>query len=224
MSTELPVNAGLEGFDQEDLIVGRRTMVQNTSKTGDPGTFYDETNKQTVRNRDKMRVVILAIRKERTLFYPMGGEKKGRQCWSDDAKTPSPDVPNPVASSCAACPNNKKDLQYNLLCLDMDDMEEYGAPTPFMIRAKGTSLFPVRTFVSSLTSRRKRPLDYIVTMVAKKDSNQKGRFIVMSLENLDPVSEDLRPVIEEAYKTYVNATTDGDELESNEPAAEDIPF
>ena len=45
------------------------------------------------------------------MYYDKGykeGEKVSPACWSSDSKTPDPEVKNPVASSCADCPNSVK--------------------------------------------------------------------------------------------------------------------
>lgn len=66
---------------------------------------------EVARNEDRaMNVVIVAAAPAVARTYFEGTYEEGKEstpsCWSPDGKLPSPDVPSPQCSNCAACPQN----------------------------------------------------------------------------------------------------------------------
>jgi hypothetical protein len=212
---------GLEDFNStDDFVIPRRSLVQNTSRVDDidealPGTFIDETTRTVVGKT--MHAALLKVKKNRALFYGMDSGKKGLQCWSPDANIPSPTSPEKQAETCAACPHSKKDLQYDMLCYDIDESETLGAPVVFWLRAKGTSLFPAKTLISMLLQRRKRAFDFTFKITGAKASGKKGSYFVLGFSDVTMVSDDILPQLESAYEVYAQ------DVEQPLPAMADEP-
>ena len=59
-----------------------------------------------------MNVIIVKMAHDPSRTYYSGAYKEGEKtspvCWSNDSRTPDPEVKNPPASSCSSCPNSVK--------------------------------------------------------------------------------------------------------------------
>lgn len=219
---------GLEDFGTSDFVIPRRSLVQNTSRVDDiedahPGVFIDETTRTVVGKT--MHAALLKVKKNRALFYPIESGKKGLKCWSADAVVPHPTAVEKQADTCESCQFSKKDMQYDMLFYDIDESERLGAPVVFWLRAKGTSLFPARTFISTLLQRKKRAFDLTVKISAAKSTGKNGSYFVMNFADLSMASDELLPQLEAAYEVYAQDADPTVEIQAEtEPDTATVPF
>lgn len=101
---------GLEDMDLPIDVGGLPTLrlVQpRTANATRPGTFQSTS---TLESYDQLEnVVFLRMRPQRKYFAedPVFDGESGLTCWSDDGRTPSPDVKVKLASQCALCPKSQ---------------------------------------------------------------------------------------------------------------------
>lgn len=220
---------GLEGLGSEDFVIPRRSLVQNTSRVDDidgamPGMFVDETTRTLVGKQ--MHIAVLRVRKSRALFHPKDTGLKGIKCWSRDAITPDSSVATPVSATCKACPEQWRDLQYDLLCYDVDESETINAPVVFWLRAKGTSMKPTRTYLSTLLTRKSRAFDYTVTLTGPRAVSKHGSYFVLNFAGVTVANDLLKAKLEQAYQLYAVQSADEAELiaEEVDVDADPVPF
>jgi hypothetical protein len=220
--------AGLEDFDQDDMVVPRRVLVQPTTKTKElgiskamPGSFLDKASK-TLYN-EPLEIVILAIKKDRALSHDFGSGEQGYRCWSKDGKSPDADVENPLTPTglCKDCDYKDKDLQYNLLCMDVKETKDAGVPQVFWFTARKSSSFPVKQLTTAWINRRKAPKEYVVTMEGVQSNSKKGNFYVVNFRDVTVLPDSLVDDVEAAYSLYASrdagAVSDEDTAESVTP-------
>jgi hypothetical protein len=117
MSNELAVvlqQASLvtKGLDDDTKAVAGGMQNYRISLAG--GTFRMIVNgKEQASIEDRsMNVIFVKMSHNPSRTYYEGAYKEGQKsspvCWSSDSKTPDPEVKNPVASTCAGCPNSIK--------------------------------------------------------------------------------------------------------------------
>ena len=120
MSNELATifqNSGVAlpmGLDEDTLAVaGNTTQNKRISIEGRVFRKIVGGKEQSVNTDNSMNVIIVKMAHEASRTY-YGGKvyKKGVKispvCWSNNSKTPDPEVDNPCASTCAECPNSVK--------------------------------------------------------------------------------------------------------------------
>jgi hypothetical protein len=225
---------GLEDFGRDDIVITRRAMVQPTSRDkkdehGEdivPGMFYDESTKQVIGK--SMSVVVLKIQKSRALFWPMDDkEHRGLRCWSSDSKFPAGRVEDPVSAECANCEFKSKDIQYDMLCMSVDESRELSSPVVFWLRSKGSSNFPTCTFISAMVQRKKALRDFSVVISTTKPPSKKGSFFVYQFSNIRPVEDDqeLADLVSEAFQLYIDTPVEAEDTVDVETTdADGIPF
>jgi hypothetical protein len=220
MNTQHQAIEGLEEFDQTDIIVPRRTLVQPMTKLqplgikAAPGAFIDKTSKKVY--GEPFEIVVLTLKKNRALSHPYGAAEKGYRCWSSDGKTPDGDVENPVSSSCAGCPEANKDLQYNLLCMDVKETLENGVPSVFWFTARKSSRFRAQDLINNFVSTRTSPRARIVTMEGIQPANMRqGNYYVANFRDVTMMTDQVQPYVEAAVALYATAV-------ENAPADDEI--
>ena len=120
MSNELATifqNSGVAlplGLDEDTLAVaGNTTQSKRISIEGRVFRKIVGGKEQSVNTDNSMNVIIVKMAHEASRTY-YGGKvyKKGVKispvCWSNNSKTPDPEVDQPCASTCAECPNSVK--------------------------------------------------------------------------------------------------------------------
>lgn len=221
---------GLEGLGADDFVVPRRSLVQNTSRVDDidgaaPGMFVDETTRTLVGK--SMRVAVLKVRKNRALFWDRESGQKGLRCWSRDAITPDGNVANPVAAVCKDCTEQWRDLAYDFLCYDVEESAKVGVPVVFWLKAKGASLKPARTYLSTLLSRKSKAYDFTATITGPRAVSKQGSYFVLNFSDVQVTDEALQPLLDEAYNVYAGGNDPAGYALPDEEApheSPDIPF
>lgn len=120
MSNELATifqNSGVAlplGLDEDTLAVaGNTNQSKRISIEGRVFRKIVGGKEQSVNTDNSMSVIIVKMAHEASRTY-YGGKvyKKGVKispvCWSNDSKTPDPEVDSPCAATCAECPNSVK--------------------------------------------------------------------------------------------------------------------
>lgn len=120
MSNELATifqNSGVAiplGLDEDTLAVaGNTTQNKRISIEGRVFRKIVGGKEQSVNTDNSMNVIIVKMAHEASRTYYGGkvykkGVKVSPVCWSNDSKTPDPEVDTPCASTCAECPNSVK--------------------------------------------------------------------------------------------------------------------
>jgi len=121
MSNELAVlmqnNPSLieTGLDEDTLAVAGGSAKGGNKRISIKGGVFRliANGKEIASIEDRhMNVIIVKMAHDPSRMYYKDTFKEGAKvspvCWSQDAKTPHPDVKNPVASSCNSCPHSVK--------------------------------------------------------------------------------------------------------------------
>ena len=120
MSNELATifqNSGVSfplGLDEDTLAVaGNTTQNKRISIEGRVFRKIVGGKEQSVNTDNSMNVIIVKMAHEASRTYYGGkvykkGVKVSPVCWSNNSKTPDPEVDSPCASTCAECPNSVK--------------------------------------------------------------------------------------------------------------------
>jgi len=102
------------GLDEDTLAVaGNTNQNKRISIEGRVFRKIVGGKEQSVNTDNSMNVIIVKMAHEASRTYYGGkvyrkGIKASPVCWSNDSKTPDPEVQTPCASSCAECPNSVK--------------------------------------------------------------------------------------------------------------------
>jgi hypothetical protein len=120
MSNELQTifqNAGgliESGLDEDTLAVAGNATKGNKRISIEGRVFRKIVGgkEQSVNTDNSMNVIIVKMAHEASRTYYNSTYKKGIKlapaCWSNDSKTPDPEVKSPCAATCAECPNSVK--------------------------------------------------------------------------------------------------------------------
>lgn len=102
------------GLDEDTLAVAGAAARGNKRISIEGRVFRKIVGgkEQSVNTNNEMSIIFVKMAHDASRTYYSSTYKKGVKvspvCWSSDSKTPDADVPNPVASSCAECPNSVK--------------------------------------------------------------------------------------------------------------------
>jgi hypothetical protein len=219
---------GYEGLNPGDFIVPRFKIVQPVSREGTPGCFRSNVTGEEL---TEISCVVLTVRKGMVLFGE-GAEGKAI-CRSRDALAPDPALEYPTSDFCNIVQNRRLTpvcekakfvngtppeckLTYNVLGLRLEESLE----EPFLITLHGTSLRPVRMFLSACRQRRRHLFDIRCALRLNEVINTKGRFYVASFEDLEEVDPaGVYALLFEELRSYDPATT----FEAEESDATDFP-
>lgn len=181
---------GYDGLDQDDFIIPRVRIVQPTSRTGDPGTFFDETRQSS---HKELSVVVLSVKKTRVAWNP-GEGLTGYYCRSSDSIVPHPTIEHPPCTKCAPCPkarwNGKIKPEctesWNLLCL-------INGKDPAVINLHGSSIKNTKRFVTNAKLQGKSLFAFTSTIRLEKmvgDNAKKGVYFVIQFSDTKLVSKE----------------------------------
>lgn len=102
------------GLDEDTLAVAGGAVKGNKRISIEGRVFRKIVGgkEQSVNTDNSMNVIFVKMAHDASRTYYASTYKKGVKispaCWSNDSKTPDPEVMNPPASSCAECPNSVK--------------------------------------------------------------------------------------------------------------------
>ena len=117
LATLLASNPSLvqTGLDEDTLAVaGGNSGGQSKRLSIKGGVFRKYSGGKeigAIEDRFMNIIIVKMAHKASRMFYDKGykeGEKVSPVCWSSDSEHPEAEVKNPVASSCASCPNSAK--------------------------------------------------------------------------------------------------------------------
>lgn len=119
MANELATILGTSGVVElgldDDTLAVAGGAVRGNKRISIEGRVFRKIvggKEQSVNTNNDMNVIFVKMAHDASRTYYAGAYKKGVKtapvCWSGDSKTPDPEVPNPVAASCAECPNSVK--------------------------------------------------------------------------------------------------------------------
>ena len=115
LATLLGVNNLVElGLDEDTLAVAGGATKGNKRISIEGRVFRKIVGgkEQSVNTDNSMSVVFVKLAHDASRTFYSSSYKKGVKlaptCWSNDSKTPDPEVKTPAASSCAECPNSVK--------------------------------------------------------------------------------------------------------------------
>lgn len=102
------------GLDDDTLAVAGGA-VRGNKRISIEGRVFRKIvagKEQSVNTNNEMSIIFVKMAHDASRTYYSSSYKKGVKvsptCWSNDSKTPDPEVTNPVAASCAECPNSVK--------------------------------------------------------------------------------------------------------------------
>lgn len=115
LATLLGANNIVElGLDEDTLAVAGGATKGNKRISIEGRVFRKIVGgkEQSVNTDNSMNVVFVKLAHDASRTFYASSYKKGVKlapsCWSNDSKTPDPEVKTPAASSCAECPNSVK--------------------------------------------------------------------------------------------------------------------
>ena len=102
------------GLDDDTLAVAGGA-VRGNKRISIEGRVFRKIvggKEQSVNTNNEMSIIFVKMAHDASRTYYSSSYKKGVKiaptCWSNDSKTPDPEVTNPCAPSCAECPNSVK--------------------------------------------------------------------------------------------------------------------
>lgn len=164
---------GMEGLDRSDMTVPRYRLIQNTSSDGTPGKFVSTLSGQEV---DTITAVLMKVTKTRVMWPVAFSRGDKPECRSEDGKHKANGIGTGV---CDTCPYGKWDgrCKTSYTFLGVDDNSE-----PFMINIKGSSIKPLKKFLTRILMKDLPLFAYKVVISAKEERNDKGRFWVTYID------------------------------------------
>ena len=232
---------GYEDYGDDDWIIPRVKIIQGSTKEGTPGTYR---NNLTGLEKKTMGIAVIKVEPGRVKWptdeqVKAGAIRNVPLCRSYDGWAPDPAVENPPCDKCAlpivhgpkkskkfVCPDamwgdNRErpacDETLNILALDLDDM------LPFWMAVSGTSLAPLKRYVSSVGLRKKRLVDFTTELSLIEVTGDVGRYYVMNFSAAKPLTDNQAiDILEmaEAYKAESIKRTMDKELEQTMAEAE----
>ena len=161
------------GLDEDTLAVAGGARQGNKRISIKGGVFRKYAGGKeigAIEDRHMNVIFVKMAHKASRMFYDKGykeGEKVSPACWSADSETPDAEVKNPVASSCASCPNSVKGSGENGLgtkcklswrtavVLPQDpsgDVMQLVLPATSAFGKEDNGRFPFRAYVQHLAS------------------------------------------------------------------------
>lgn len=107
------------GLDEDTLAVAGGGGGQTKRLSIKGGVFRKYSGGKeigAIEDRHMNVIIVKMAHKASRMYYAKGykeGEKVSPVCWSNDSEHPDAEVKNPVASSCATCPNSAKNSGAN---------------------------------------------------------------------------------------------------------------
>lgn len=210
LPSDLEGFTGLEGISQDTWIIPRMKIVQPTSREGTAGKLAMNL---TGDEFDSLPIVVIKATQGRILWDKKNPGNDKALCRSYDFMKPDSSIERPPSPICArhVMGTNKKQIlktvcpkgqwhgeeppecseTFNLLCLLVDDF------LPFWITLHGTSIQPVRRYLSAIALRRCPLWQYEATLSTEQQINDKGKFFVARFSSTRPISKELEAQIAE---------------------------
>ena len=226
---------GLEGWQTRDLILPQLKIRQPTSDVDEvpEGRFY---NVLTNEHWEKVYAIFLRSSWGR-IYYDR--ELGAMICKSINRIEPAPSIENPPSSVCATCefsrwennePPKCREVLYNILLVSPEEPGEkldLDLFSPYLMTVGGTSLRPMRAFVSGLVARRKPIYSVIAELSTEKRSGNVGKYYVLKVSVVKELSDEELQKIREAKSIYTmksDEVIDASTEERQSENGEELPF
>ncbi len=204
-----PEELGLENWEAKDLILPQLRIRQPTSDVDNvpEGKFY---NVLTHEHYDTLYVIFLKSSWGRLYFDRDAGMLI---CRSVDRIQPSPSVEEPPASVCAACPYSKwennqppkcREVLNNILLMGSQLAEDFRIEdfSPCLMTIAGTSIKPMKAFVSGLVAKRKPIYSVVSQLSLEKRTGTVGKYYVLKISTVRELTPEQIATVKEAINTY----------------------
>jgi len=225
---ELQGYTGFETIDPSAFVIPRMKIVQPTSKEGTQGRLRINLTGDEFAALD---VVIVKAMQGRVLWDHDNAGNEKPLCRSSDYLHPDSSIENPPSPECARqvtsttkktmlkpiCPNagwngNEKPAcgeTWNLLCIQKDEF------LPFWLSLAGTSIAPVRRYLSAIALRRCPLWQFETVISTDEQKGDRGRYFVVKFESPKPIprelEEQLIPMVAELKNADIKRTFDAEE-------------
>jgi len=198
--------SGYEDFDQSDLIIPRIKLVQPTSRTGTPGKFIMNLTDEEF---SEMDIVVIKATRSR-IWWSEDLSMEDPLCKSNDFMSPDSSIDEPPSLKCAEymdrngarslnvicekakwLDNNRPDCNqvFNILCLSSENM-------PFWMSLSGSSIAPIKRFISVIALQRKKLWQFQAKMTAA-EIIKPNRHYVVKFSKVVGLGEDRLPTVTE---------------------------
>lgn len=225
---ELQGYTGFETIDPSAFVIPRMKIVQPTSKEGTQGSLRINLTGDEFAAMD---VVIVKAMQGRVMWDQGNPGNEKPLCRSSDFLHPDSSIENPPSPECvrqvtsttkktmlkSVCPNSGWNGSekpacgetWNLLCIQKDEF------LPFWLSLAGTSIAPVRRYLSAIALRR-CPLWQFETVIATEEQKgDRGRYFVVKFTSPKPITREfedqLIPMVAELKNADIKRTFDAEE-------------
>ena len=231
---ELNGYTGLEGITNEAWVIPRIKIVQPTSQEGTAGMLRMNL---TGDEFERLDILVIKAVQGRVYWNPEDNAEEDLLCRSYNFLEPDESIDNPPSPICGKFINGKGGKQifkqvcsksiwgpsgerpecdetYSLLCISKDDL------LPFWVTLSGTSLKPVKRYLSAMALRRVPLWQYFTTLATKEQKGNKGKYYVADFLSPKPITQEM----EEDVVGLVMSLKDADikrTFEEEEAQAED---
>jgi len=225
---ELQGYTGFETIDPSAFVIPRMKIVQPTSKEGTQGRLRINLTGDEFAALD---VVIVKAMQGRVLWDHDNAGNEKPLCRSSDYLHPDSSIENPPSPECSRqvtsttkktmlkpiCSNagwngNEKPAcgeTWNLLCIQKDEF------LPFWLSLAGTSIAPVRRYLSAIALRRCPLWQFETVISTDEQKGDRGRYFVVKFESPKPIprelEEQLIPMVAELKNADIKRTFDAEE-------------
>lgn len=225
---ELQGYTGFEGIDPSAFVIPRMKIVQPTSKEGTQGRLRINLTGDEFAAVD---VVIVKAMQGRVLWDHDNAGNEKPLCRSADYFRPDSSIENPPSPECVrqvtsttkktmlkpVCPNagwngSEKPAcgeTWNLLCIQKDEF------LPFWLSLAGTSIAPVRRYLSAIALRRCPLWQFETVISTDEQKGDRGRYFVVKFESPKPITRELEeqliPMVAELKNADIKRTFDAEE-------------
>ena len=225
---ELQGYTGFEGIDSSAFVIPRMKIVQPTSKEGTQGRLRINLTGDEFAAMD---VVIVKAMQGRVLWDHDNAGNEKPLCRSSDFLHPDASIENPPSPECVrrvtrttkktmlkpVCPNagwngTEKPAcgeTWNLLCIQKDEF------LPFWLSVAGTSIAPVRRYLSAIALRRCPLWQFETVISTDEQKGDRGRYFVVKFNSPKPITRELEeqliPMVAELKNADIKRTFDAEE-------------
>jgi len=225
---ELQGYTGFEDIDSSAFVIPRMKIVQPTSKEGTQGRLRINLTGDEFAAMD---VVIVKAMQGRVLWDHDNAGNEKPLCRSSDFLHPDASIENPPSPECVrrvtsttkktmlkpVCPNavwngTEKPAcgeTWNLLCIQKDEF------LPFWLSVAGTSIAPVRRYLSAIALRRCPLWQFETVISTDEQKGDRGRYFVVKFESPKPITRELEdqliPMVAELKNADIKRTFDAEE-------------
>ena len=225
---ELQGYTGFETIDPSAFVIPRMKIVQPTSKEGTQGKLRVNL---TGDEFDTMEVVIVKAMQGRVMWDQGNPGNEKPLCRSSDFLHPDSSIENPPSPECVrqitntmkktmlkpVCPNagwngTEKPAcgeTWNLLCIQKDEF------LPFWLSVAGTSIAPVRRYLSAIALRRCPLWQFETEITTEEQKGDRGRYFVLKFVSPKPIARELEeqliPMVAELKNADIKRTFDAEE-------------